>query len=113
MIKIKFFLFILSLLLISGCISNYKENKMEEFSNISLIPKDLIFGNPDRVSHQISPNGANLSFLAPVNGVLNIWVGPAGNLEKAKPVTNDTFRGIRAYSWTYNNEHIIYIQDRN
>ncbi|MDD1751528.1 MAG: S9 family peptidase, partial [Methanotrichaceae archaeon] len=86
---------------------------MEDLYNISLIPRDQIFGNPDRISAQISPNGANLSFLAPVNGVLNVWVGPTGNLEMAKPVTNDTFRGIRAYGWTYNNDHLIYIQDKN
>ncbi|MDD1738447.1 MAG: S9 family peptidase [Methanothrix sp.] len=54
-----------------------------------------------------------MSFLAPVNGVLNVWVGPADQPERAKPLTNDTYRGIRSYFWGYSNEHILFLQDRN
>jgi len=38
-----------------------------------LIPRKALFGNPDRVSPQLSPDGKRLSFLAPVNGVLHSW----------------------------------------
>lgn len=78
---------------------------------ILLIPRKLIFGNPDKAFVQISPDGTRISYLAPVNGVLNVWVGPASDPEAAKPVTNDTNRGIRFYSWAYTNAHILYIQD--
>jgi dipeptidyl aminopeptidase/acylaminoacyl peptidase len=78
---------------------------------IPLIPRKLIFGNPDKAFVQISPDGTRISYLAPVNGVLNVWVGPASDPEAAKPVTNDTNRGIRFYSWAYTNAHILYIQD--
>lgn len=54
-----------------------------------------------------------MSFLAPVDGVLNVWVGPVGQPDKAKPVTNDTYRGIRSYFWAYTNEHILFLQDLN
>ena len=54
-----------------------------------------------------------MSFLAPVNGVLNVWVCPTGQLERAKSVTNDTYRGIRSYFWGYSNEHILFLQDLN
>ncbi|OQY43436.1 MAG: hypothetical protein B6247_31730, partial [Candidatus Parabeggiatoa sp. nov. 2] len=30
----------------------------------------------------------------------------------AKPVTNDTNRGIRYYGWAYSNHHILYLQDK-
>src|SRR5262245_15514211 len=63
----------------------------------ALISREILFGNPDRASPQISPDGTRLAFLAPVNGVLNVWVGPAGQPDQAKPVTNDTSRGIRRY----------------
>lgn len=76
-----------------------------------LIPRDLLFGNPDKASVQISPDGKYLSFLAPVNNVLNVWVGPIEDPDKAEPVTKDTNRGIRSYFWAYTNKHIIYIQD--
>ncbi len=77
-----------------------------------LIPREVLFGNPDRASPQISPDGTRLAYLAPVNGVLNVWVGPAGHPDQAKPVTNDTSRGIRRYFWAFNNQNIIYLQDK-
>jgi dipeptidyl aminopeptidase/acylaminoacyl peptidase len=76
-----------------------------------LIPREILFGNPDKASPRLSPDGKFLSYLAPVKGVLNVWVGPAGDPSKAKPVTKDTKRGIRNYSWAYTNNHILYTQD--
>jgi dipeptidyl aminopeptidase/acylaminoacyl peptidase len=63
------------------------------------------------MSLQISPDGERLSYIAPVDGVLNVWVGPADDLTAAKPVTQDTYRGIRIYTWAYTGEDIIYLQD--
>ncbi|HJR81239.1 MAG TPA: S9 family peptidase [Anaerolineales bacterium] len=79
---------------------------------VPLIPRKLLFGNPDRTQARISPDGTKLSYLAPVNGVLNVWVGPVENPDAAKPVTNDTNRGIRFYIWAYTSKHILYIQDK-
>jgi len=88
-------------------LSGLSENTTE------LIPREVLFGNPERAGVQLSPDGRNISYLAPVNGVLNVWVGPVDNITSARPVTNDTFRGIRGYFWAYTNHHIIYVQDRN
>ena len=79
----------------------------------SLIPRKVLFGNPDRVSPQLSPDGKKLSFLAPVNGVLNVWVGPAETPDLANAVTQDTGRGIRSHSWAYNNNCLLYVQDQD
>jgi dipeptidyl aminopeptidase/acylaminoacyl peptidase len=78
-----------------------------------IISRSVLFGNPDRITTRLSPDGSMMSFLAPVKGVLNVWVGPASRPERAKPVTNDTYRGIRSYFWGYSNEHILFLQDRN
>lgn len=77
-----------------------------------LIPRHVLFGNPDKASTQISPDGSQLSYLAPVNGVLNVWVGPADDPAAAQPVTQDAGRGIRFYGWAYTNTHLLYIQDK-
>ena len=77
-----------------------------------LIPRRVLFGNPDRTSPQISPDGARLAFLAPVDGVLNVWVGPADDPSAASPVTEDRERGIRNYFWAYTSRHILYLQDK-
>jgi dipeptidyl aminopeptidase/acylaminoacyl peptidase len=76
-----------------------------------LIPRKVLFGNPDKAAARISPDGKHLSYLAPVDGVLNVWVGPADNLDAAKAVTKDTKRGIRTYFWAYTSKHILYAQD--
>ncbi len=77
-----------------------------------LIPRKVLFGNPDRITVRLSPDGTKISFLAPVNDVLNVWVGPIEDPMSARPVTTDTDRGIYRYFWSYTNEHIIYIQDK-
>jgi dipeptidyl aminopeptidase/acylaminoacyl peptidase len=80
---------------------------------VPLIPRQVIFGNPDRAGAQLSPDGKRISFLAPVKGVLNVWVGPAGKPQTAEPITNDTKRGIQIYFWAFTNRHIIYLQDKD
>ena len=114
----KFLIFIIfAIMLISLGGADMKTGDMkageQNRNNSSLISRDLLFGNPDRVTTRISPDGSKLSFLAPKDGVLNVWVGPADSPESAKPVTNDTYRGIRSYTWAYTNQHILYLQDRN
>ena len=76
-----------------------------------LIPRAVLFGNPERANVQISPDGKQLSWLAAKDGVLNIWVAPVGKLDQAKAVTNDAARPIRQYFWAFTNKHIIYLQD--
>jgi dipeptidyl aminopeptidase/acylaminoacyl peptidase len=81
-------------------------------NSVELIPRSVLFGNPVKTSPQISPDGKKMAYLAPVNNVLNVWVGPIGP-EEAKPVTNDTDRGIINYFWAQDNRHILYLQDVN
>lgn len=81
-------------------------------SEVKLIPRSVLFGNPQRASARISPNGKWLSFLAPVEGILNVWVAPAGDLESAKPVTKDKVRDIRGHRWAYTGDHVLYTQDK-
>ncbi|HLW64309.1 MAG TPA: S9 family peptidase [Gemmataceae bacterium] len=82
-------------------------------ANTPLIPRKLLFGNPDKAAARISPDGKHLSYLAPVDGVLNVWVAPIDNLPAAKAITHDKKRGIRTYNWAYTSKHILYIQDAN
>ena len=77
-----------------------------------LIPRKTLFGNPERTGVQLSHDGEHISFLAPVEGVMNVWVAPADSVEDARPVTNDTDRGIRMYFWSYNPAQLLYLQDR-
>jgi len=78
-----------------------------------LIPRVHLFGNPTRAAGQISPDGTRLSFLAPLDGVLNVWVCPIDDVEAAEPITRDTGRGIRFHGWVANSTHVLYMQDKD
>jgi dipeptidyl aminopeptidase/acylaminoacyl peptidase len=83
-------------------------------STVPLIPREVLFGNPQRVSPRLSPDGECLAYLAPREGVLNVWVGPVGSQvggSDFEPVTEDRKRGIRTYFWAEDGRHIVYLQD--
>jgi dipeptidyl aminopeptidase/acylaminoacyl peptidase len=75
-----------------------------------LIPREVLFGNPERASPAISPDGRRIAWLAPVDGVLNVWVGQVGAGDAA-PVTGDRDRGVRDYRWAHDDRHLLYVQD--
>ena len=77
----------------------------------TLIPRKALFGNPERERARISPDGSRVAFLAPLDGVLNVWVAPASDPDAARAVTSDARRGIRFYVWTRNADYLLYIQD--
>ena len=78
---------------------------------VELIPRDDLFGNPERANVQISPDGKYLSWIAPVDGVLNVWIAPADDIAKARAVTDDKARGIRQYFWSYQPDTLLYLRD--
>ncbi|MFQ5737846.1 MAG: S9 family peptidase [Acidobacteriota bacterium] len=81
-------------------------------SELPLIPRQVLFGNPEKAALRVSPDGEHLSFLAPLEGVLNVWVAPVDHPAAAKPVTRDEGRGIRIHFWAYTSQDIIYLQDK-
>jgi dipeptidyl aminopeptidase/acylaminoacyl peptidase len=83
-----------------------------------LIPRDVLFGNPERTLPRLSPDGTRLAWIAPHEGVLNVWVAPvraasdeAVDWSAARVVTDDSDRGIRMFSWAHDGRHLLYIQD--
>ncbi|MGD0811316.1 MAG: S9 family peptidase [Acidimicrobiales bacterium] len=79
--------------------------------SVELVPRHLLFGNPAKTMGTVSPDGSRIAFLAPVDGVLNVWVGDASGANAA-PVTDDRDRGIRSYFWAHDNRHLLYVQDQ-
>jgi len=76
-----------------------------------LIPRDVLFGNPDKVGPSLSPDGTKIAYIAPYEGVLNVWVGPADGSAEASPVTDDNDRGVRTYLFLHDDRHLVYAQD--
>ena len=81
-----------------------------------LIPLTVLFGNPERVSPRLSPDGTQLAWIAPHNGVLNVWLAPIStqdgvSWDAARVITDDTDRGIRQFAWAHDGTHVLYVQD--
>jgi dipeptidyl aminopeptidase/acylaminoacyl peptidase len=77
-----------------------------------LIPREVLFGNPEKAGVQISPDGKQLAYLAPdEKNVLQVWVRPVAGGD-AKRVTSDDKRGVRQYYWAYDGKHLLYLQDK-
>ena len=83
----------------------------DRIAGTELIARDALFGNPERANVQISPDGKYLSWVAAVDGVLNVWVAPADNPSQARAVTQDKARGIRSYFWSYHPDTLLYLRD--
>jgi dipeptidyl aminopeptidase/acylaminoacyl peptidase len=83
---------------------------------VELIPRQVLFGNPERLSPRISPDGTRLAWIAPHEGVLNVWIAPADaetgvDWAAAQVITDDTDRGIRMFAWAHDGRHLLYLQD--
>ncbi len=76
-----------------------------------LIPRTVLFGNPERMGPQLSPDGAQIAYIAPVDSVLNLWVMNS-DCSEPRQLTYDTNRGVYNYFWAENGTDILYMQDQ-
>jgi len=79
-----------------------------------LVARRVFFDNPDYLNVRLSPDGTHLSYIAPVDGVNNLWVAPLADLKAARPVTRATDRNIsNEYRWGHTNRHVVFFRDRD
>lgn len=82
-----------------------------------IIPRKTLFGNPDIASVSINDSGSHIAYLAPLDGVLNVFVAPYNNtaddLAHSVALTHNKKRGISSYFWAANNTHIVYFEDND
>lgn len=77
-----------------------------------LIERQKLFGNPSRSQGKVSPDGKWLSYLAPRDGVMNIYIAPISDPSAAKPLTAEKTRPIRSYFWAPDSASILFINDK-
>jgi len=107
---------ILSNVLMVGCIKFKDSNEMKKFNFQSdyqdedreLTVRDF-FKNSEVAMFRLSPDGEDISYLAPYESRMNIFVLPVGGGEPVR-LTSETDRSIMAYAWV-NNERIVYLKD--
>jgi len=78
----------------------------------TVIPRQVLFGNAEKLSPSLSPSGKMLAYLAPdKNGVMNVWVRTIGQSDDH--VVTSEKRDFFNYEWQQDNQHILYLQDNN
>jgi dipeptidyl aminopeptidase/acylaminoacyl peptidase len=115
MIGLKSFLWGTSVI---GCLLLNMALCSDKFSSAplpKLIPRELLFGNPEKASPRLSPDGNKMAYLAPnASQVLNVWIR---DLQKPSSkdiqITSDQKRGIRQFLWQLDNQSILYLQDND
>ncbi len=79
-----------------------------------LIDRELLFGNPEIISAQLSPDGKYIAFLKPWKDTRNIWVKKTEeSFASARLLTTETKRPIPAYFWTRDGKYVLYIKDND
>ena len=73
-----------------------------------LIPRALLFGDPQRARGRLSPDGTQLAWLEPADGVLNVWTAPVEHPEDVRLLTDARDVGVYEFDWLRNNTHIVY-----
>ena len=77
-----------------------------------LVPRHLYFEDPERALLRISPDGTMLAWLAPLDGIVNLWVAPVSDPLQARPVTRATDRPISSsFVWAWTGRHIVFFRD--
>lgn len=77
----------------------------------TLVPRDLLFRSPTYSELQISPDGKQLAFLHPLNGVLNVWVAPIDDPAAAKAVTRFDNRPPDGFLWSADGRFLLIQKD--
>ena len=83
-----------------------------QMADVPLIERAKLFDNPTRTGGQLSPDGKWLGFIAPRDGVLNVWIAPVDRPAEARPLTAEKARPIRSYFWAPDSRQILFVNDK-
>lgn len=72
-------LIVASLIAATGCSEKVTDTT-------GLIPREVLFSNSDESSVQLSADEPQTSYLAPVDPLMNVWVGPADDTAAGRSV---------------------------
>jgi len=76
-----------------------------------LIPRKVLFGNPEKENAKMSPDGSYISWLAPKNGILTLWLATPDNIEKPSCLVCNVSQPIHSYVWSKDSQYLLYMQD--
>jgi dipeptidyl aminopeptidase/acylaminoacyl peptidase len=103
---------LLCLLVASAANSSCAQTASPPAAGTALIERAKFFGNPTKAGARISPDGKWLSWIAPLDGVMNVWVAPLANPAEARALTSEKTRPIRTTFWSPDSKMLMFINDK-
>lgn len=75
------------------------------------LPLEDFFRNSERTAYQLSPDGRQISYMAPWNDRLNVFVRRVGQPDsESVRITSETERSVAGYMWA-DNERLLFMKD--
>jgi dipeptidyl aminopeptidase/acylaminoacyl peptidase len=77
-----------------------------------LIDRQLLFGDPEIIGAELSPDGRYLAFIKPWKSTRNVWVKKIDEpFSAARLLTTETKRPIPGFLWTRDGKYVVYVKD--
>lgn len=76
----------------------------------AVLPRSVIFGDPELMRLRLSPKGTYFSYVKPVNGVANVFIKERSSGVE-RQLTFDTERGIYGSWWHFNEKGLFFAED--
>ncbi len=80
-------------------------------SNQQLIPREVLFGNPEITGVTLSPDGRSIVYLAPFQGVLNLWVKDLDGDVVPRLLTKSSSCPQKVAFWSPDGRYLISTRD--
>jgi Tol biopolymer transport system component len=80
---------------------------------VQIIPRRLLLGNPSAILPKLSPDGRYLAWLAPTDGVMNVWTAPFDAVVDATPLTRLPGRPPIWHDWSADSRFVFFLKDEN
>lgn len=76
-------------------------------TDVPLIPRSVLFGESERRSVQLSPDGHTVGYIAPYQGRMVFWLLDADGATPARPLPGGGAAG--PWAWTYDNRMMVVV----
>jgi|SRR5215203_1706635 len=75
-----------------------------------LIPRSVLFADEDKLNLRLSPDGQSISYLAPVDDTLGVWICSVADPGKPRLLFKQTDVPVMNLQWTYTSRELVYLQ---
>jgi dipeptidyl aminopeptidase/acylaminoacyl peptidase len=104
----------LASVLLAGCSLSESRIPARPQSSTQLIPREALFaGTSTRTGGRLSPDGRWLTWIAPSEGIANVWIAPVRSPEQARPATAERASPVQDYFWSPDSSLILYVGDND